>query len=103
MSGHSQRLVAALDTGGAIRGQVRADLYMGRDQNGHYNNSTDARVAINRSRLQVMHAAWLLDTQGLAGARSAVSEIMTEGARLEADAADREAKILQIVERKFGS
>ncbi|EKF23359.1 alpha/beta hydrolase fold family protein [Mycolicibacterium hassiacum DSM 44199] len=24
-----------------------ADLYMGRDQNGHYDNSTDARVAIN--------------------------------------------------------
>lgn len=24
-----------------------ADLYMGRDQNGHYNNSTDARVAVN--------------------------------------------------------
>ena len=24
-----------------------ADLYMGRDENGHYNNATDARVAIN--------------------------------------------------------
>ncbi len=24
-----------------------ADLYMGRDENGHYNNSTDARVAVN--------------------------------------------------------
>jgi pimeloyl-ACP methyl ester carboxylesterase len=24
-----------------------ADLYMGRDQNGHYNNSTDVRVAVN--------------------------------------------------------
>ena len=24
-----------------------ADLYMGRDENGHYNNSTDVRVAVN--------------------------------------------------------
>ena len=28
---------------------------------------------------------------------------VTEGARLEADAAEREARILQIVERKFGA
>jgi acyl-CoA dehydrogenase len=34
-----------------------------------------ARIAINQARLLVLHTAWLLDTQGLAGARSEVSQI----------------------------
>ncbi|HEX2131693.1 MAG TPA: acyl-CoA dehydrogenase family protein [Actinophytocola sp.] len=34
-----------------------------------------ARVAINQARLLVLHTAWLLDTKGLAGARSEVSQI----------------------------
>jgi acyl-CoA dehydrogenase len=34
-----------------------------------------ARIAIDQARLLVLHAAWLLDTQGLAGALSAVSQI----------------------------
>jgi alkylation response protein AidB-like acyl-CoA dehydrogenase len=34
-----------------------------------------ARIAIDQARLLVLHAAWLLDTQGLAGALGAVSQI----------------------------
>jgi acyl-CoA dehydrogenase len=34
-----------------------------------------ARIAINQARLLVLHTAWLLDTKGLAGARSEVSQI----------------------------
>ncbi|HEY7592159.1 MAG TPA: acyl-CoA dehydrogenase family protein [Actinophytocola sp.] len=34
-----------------------------------------ARIAINQARLLVLHTAWLLDTSGLAGARSEVSQI----------------------------
>jgi acyl-CoA dehydrogenase len=34
-----------------------------------------ARIAINQARLLVLHTAWLLDTQGVAGARSEVSQI----------------------------
>jgi acyl-CoA dehydrogenase len=34
-----------------------------------------ARIAINQARLLVLHTAWLLDTVGLAGARSEVSQI----------------------------
>ncbi len=34
-----------------------------------------ARIAINQARLLVLHTAWLLDTHGLAGARSEVSQI----------------------------
>ena len=34
-----------------------------------------ARIAINQARLLVLNTAWLLDTQGLAGARSEVSQI----------------------------
>jgi acyl-CoA dehydrogenase len=34
-----------------------------------------ARIAINQARLLVLHTAWLLDTQGVAAARSEVSQI----------------------------
>ena len=34
-----------------------------------------ARIAINQARLLVLQTAWLLDTKGLAGARSEVSQI----------------------------
>lgn len=34
-----------------------------------------ARIDINQARLLVLHTAWLLDTKGLAGARSEVSQI----------------------------
>jgi acyl-CoA dehydrogenase len=38
----------------------------------------DARIAINRSRLLVLHAAWLLDQGMSVEAMSAVSEIKVE-------------------------
>ncbi|MBJ7347683.1 MAG: acyl-CoA dehydrogenase family protein, partial [Thermoleophilaceae bacterium] len=42
---------------------------------GNRERIADARMEIDQSRLLVMHAAWLLDTQGLRGALSAVSQI----------------------------
>jgi acyl-CoA dehydrogenase len=42
---------------------------------GNRERIADARIAINQARLLVLHAAWLLDTQGPNGALSAVSEI----------------------------
>lgn len=49
---------------------------------GNRERIADARIAINQLRLLVLHAAWLLDTQGLAGARSAVSEIKVVAPRV---------------------
>jgi alkylation response protein AidB-like acyl-CoA dehydrogenase len=42
---------------------------------GNRERIADARIAIEQARLLVLHAAWLLDTEGLAGALSAVSQI----------------------------
>ncbi|HWH32361.1 MAG TPA: acyl-CoA dehydrogenase family protein [Egibacteraceae bacterium] len=42
---------------------------------GNRERIADARIAIQQARLLVLHAAWLLDTQGLLGALSAVSQI----------------------------
>jgi acyl-CoA dehydrogenase len=42
---------------------------------GNRERIADARIAIDQARLLVLHAAWLLDTQGLGGALSAVSQI----------------------------
>jgi acyl-CoA dehydrogenase len=42
---------------------------------GNRERIADCRIAIQQARLLVLHAAWLLDTQGLAGALSAVSQI----------------------------
>jgi acyl-CoA dehydrogenase len=42
---------------------------------GNRERLADARMAVDQARLLVLHAAWLLDTQGLAGALSAVSAI----------------------------
>ncbi|HET8992629.1 MAG TPA: acyl-CoA dehydrogenase family protein [Rhodococcus sp. (in: high G+C Gram-positive bacteria)] len=52
------------------------------DLGGNRERIADARIAINQLRLLVLHAAWLLDTQGLAGARSAVSEIKVAAPRV---------------------
>ncbi|MBS9374639.1 acyl-CoA dehydrogenase family protein [Rhodococcus sp. B50] len=49
---------------------------------GNRERIADARIAINQLRLLVLHAAWLLDTKGLAGARSAVSEIKVAAPRV---------------------
>jgi acyl-CoA dehydrogenase len=42
---------------------------------GNRERIADARVAIQQARLLVLHAGWLLDTKGLMGALSAVSQI----------------------------
>jgi alkylation response protein AidB-like acyl-CoA dehydrogenase len=42
---------------------------------GNRERLADARMAIDQARLLVLHAAWLLDTEGLGGALSAVSAI----------------------------
>jgi acyl-CoA dehydrogenase len=42
---------------------------------GNRERIADARIAVNQARLLVLHAAWLLDTEGPRGALSAVSEI----------------------------
>jgi acyl-CoA dehydrogenase len=55
---------------------------------GNRERIAEARIAINRSRLLVLHAAWLLD-QGLsAEAVSAVSEIKVEVPRMALDVID---------------
>jgi acyl-CoA dehydrogenase len=55
---------------------------------GNRERIADARIAINRSRMLVLHAAWLLD-QGLsAEAVSAVSEIQVEVPRMALDVID---------------
>ena len=55
---------------------------------GNLERIADARIAINRSRLLVMHAAWLLD-QGLSQeALSAVSEIKVEVPAMALDVID---------------
>lgn len=42
---------------------------------GNRERIANARMAIDQARLLVLHAAWLLDTQGLQGALGAVSQI----------------------------
>ncbi len=49
---------------------------------GNRERIADARIAINSLRLLVLNCAWLLDTQGLAGALSAVSEIKVAAPRI---------------------
>lgn len=44
---HLTQALSELEDGTGDTMLALADLYMGRDQNGHYNNSTDARVAVN--------------------------------------------------------
>nr|WP_208297576.1 acyl-CoA dehydrogenase family protein [Actinophytocola oryzae] len=47
-----------------------------------------ARIAINQARLLVLHTAWLLDTKGLAGARSEVSQIKVAVPNMALDVID---------------
>lgn len=60
---------------------------------GNRERIAEARIAINRSRLLVLHAAWLLDRDTAAGnlsheAMSAVSEIKVEVPRMALDVID---------------
>ncbi|MEO5610408.1 MAG: acyl-CoA dehydrogenase family protein [Ornithinibacter sp.] len=47
-----------------------------------------ARIAINQSRLLVLHAAWKLDTVGVEGAQSEVSEIKAAVPQMACDVID---------------
>ncbi|HXH80563.1 acyl-CoA dehydrogenase family protein [Nocardioides sp.] len=55
---------------------------------GNRERIADARIAINRSRLLVMHAAWLLDQGMSIEALSAVSEIKVEVPNMALDVID---------------
>ena len=70
-----QRLTIAQDTGGAIRGAVRADYFFGNGQQA----ATQARRMKERGQL------WILLPRGLAVAAAASSTIRTRGAAVGAD------------------
>ncbi|MET3497952.1 murein transglycosylase A [Variovorax boronicumulans] len=70
-----QRLTIAQDTGGAIRGAVRADYFFGNGQAA----ATSARRMKERGQL------WILLPRGLAVAQAAASTIRTRGAAVGAD------------------
>ncbi|MBF6299132.1 acyl-CoA dehydrogenase family protein [Nocardia amamiensis] len=55
---------------------------------GNRERIANARVAINQARLLVLHTAWLLDTKGLAGARSEVSQIKAVVPRMTQEVLD---------------
>jgi acyl-CoA dehydrogenase len=55
---------------------------------GNRERIANARIAINQARLLVLHTAWLLDTKGLAGARSEVSQIKVAVPRMALDVID---------------
>ncbi|MGI8992718.1 MAG: acyl-CoA dehydrogenase family protein [Nocardioidaceae bacterium] len=55
---------------------------------GNRERIADARIAIEQLRLLVLKTAWLLDTQGLAGALSEVSQIKVAAPRVAQDVVD---------------
>jgi acyl-CoA dehydrogenase len=55
---------------------------------GNRERIADARIAINQARLLVLQTAWLLDTKGLAGALSEVSQIKVAVPRMAQDVID---------------
>ncbi len=55
---------------------------------GNRERLAQARIAINQARLLVLHAAWALDTRGIAGALSEVSEIKAAVPRMACDVID---------------
>jgi membrane-bound lytic murein transglycosylase A len=71
-----QRLTIAQDTGGAIRGAVRADYFFGNGQ----------QAAANARRMKERGQLWILLPRGLAVAQAAASSgIRTRGAAVGAD------------------
>ena len=79
------------------------DLVEAMAEHGNPASASDAGVGALAARAAV-RGAWLNVRTNVAGLkdRSAVADIVAEGARLEAESAEREARILQVVERKFG-
>ena len=80
------------------------DLVEAMAEHGNPASASDAGVGALAARAAV-RGAWLNVRTNVAGLkdRSAVADIMSEGARLEAEAAERETRVLHIVERKFGA
>jgi membrane-bound lytic murein transglycosylase A len=70
-----QRLTIAQDTGGAIRGAVRADYFFGNGQ----------QAANQARRMKERGQLWILLPRGLAVAAAASSSIRTRGAAVGAD------------------
>jgi membrane-bound lytic murein transglycosylase A len=70
-----QRLTIAQDTGGAIRGAVRADYFFGNGQ----------QAATNARRMKERGQLWILLPRGLAVAAAATSSIRTRGAAVGDD------------------
>ena len=70
-----QRLTIAQDTGGAIRGAVRADYFFGNGQQA----ATDARRMKERGQL------WILLPRGLPVAAASSSTVRTRGGAVGAD------------------
>jgi acyl-CoA dehydrogenase len=58
------------------------------DLGGNRERLARARIAINQARLLVLHAAWKLDTAGIAGAQSEVSEIKAAVPQMACDVLD---------------
>jgi len=55
---------------------------------GNRERLAEARIAINQARLHVLHCAWALDTLGVEGAASAVSEIKAAVPRMACQVID---------------
>jgi glutamate formiminotransferase/formiminotetrahydrofolate cyclodeaminase len=79
------------------------DLVEAMAEHGNPASASDAGVGALAARAAV-RGAWLNVRTNVAGLkdRSAVESIVAQGAKFEAEAAEREGRILQIVERKFG-
>ena len=60
---------------------------------GNRERIAEARLAIDQARLLVLHAAWLLDTQGVSGARVAVSQIKAVVPRMACSVIDMAIQI----------
>ena len=58
------------------------------DLGGNRERLARARIAVNQARLLVLHAAWKLDTVGIAGAQSEVSEIKAVVPQMACDVID---------------
>ncbi|HLS46955.1 MAG TPA: cyclodeaminase/cyclohydrolase family protein, partial [Gemmatimonadales bacterium] len=72
-------------------------------EHGNPASASDAGVGALCARAAV-RGAWLNVRTNVAGLkdRDSVADILTEGARLDEEAAEQEARILRIVEKKFG-
>jgi acyl-CoA dehydrogenase len=60
---------------------------------GNRERIADARIKIEMARLLVLNAAWLIDTQGLAGALSAVSQIKVAAPNMAQEVVDMAIQI----------